>query len=108
MGCLFIGKMNGISCYQTMKGIEKCYDHQDVGSTFKKAINERPKEWLDGFIDYYTNQGFGKMQGLSGVEGTIHVLQERKNIELEIFNLLKMNKRKSIILNLILISVKKS
>lgn len=69
-------------------------DHQDVGSTFKKAINERPKEWSDGFIDYYTNQGFGKMQGLSGVEGTIQVLQERKNIELEIFNLLKMNKRK--------------
>ncbi|WP_194483551.1 hypothetical protein [Paenibacillus alvei] len=34
------------------------------------------------------------MQGLSGVEGTIQALQERKNIELEIFNLLKMNKRK--------------
>ncbi|EPY09314.1 hypothetical protein AZ66_11720 [Paenibacillus sp. E194] len=49
---------------------------------------------MDGFIDYYTNQGFGKMQGLSGVEGTIQALQERKNIELEIFNLLKMNKRK--------------
>ncbi|OAB38576.1 hypothetical protein PMSD_06050 [Paenibacillus macquariensis subsp. defensor] len=68
-------------------------DQKDIKSTFEKAINERPKEWSDGFIEYYTNQGFGKMQGYHGFDGTIQVLQERKNIELEIFNLLKIDKR---------------
>lgn len=69
-------------------------DQKDIGSTFEKAINERPKEWSDGFIEYYTNQGFGKMQGYCGVDGTVQVLQERKSIELEIFNVLKINKQK--------------
>ncbi|EJW15470.1 adenylyl-sulfate kinase [Paenibacillus alvei] len=69
-------------------------DQKDIRSTFEKAINERPKEWSDGFIEYYTNQGFGKMQGYCGVDGTVQVLQERKSIELEIFNLLKINKQK--------------
>jgi hypothetical protein len=68
-------------------------DQKDIKSTFEKAINERPKEWSDGFIEYYTNQGFGKMQGYHGFDGTVQVLQERKNIELEIFNLLKIDKR---------------
>ncbi|WP_211748661.1 hypothetical protein [Paenibacillus sp. Marseille-Q4541] len=69
-------------------------DQKDIKSTFEKAINERPKEWSNGFIEYYTNQGFGKMQGYHGFDGTVQVLQERKNIELEIFDLLKINKRK--------------
>ncbi len=69
-------------------------DQKDIKSTFEKAINERPKEWSDGFIEYYTNQGFGKMQGYYGFDGTVQVLQERKNIELEIFNLLKIDKRR--------------
>ncbi|WP_195575564.1 hypothetical protein [Paenibacillus sp. 1001270B_150601_E10] len=69
-------------------------DQQDIRSTFEKAVHERPKEWSDGFIDYYTNQGLGKANGYYGVDGTIHVLQERKNIELEIFDLLNISKRK--------------
>ncbi|SDE66431.1 AAA domain-containing protein [Fontibacillus panacisegetis] len=69
-------------------------DQKDIRSTFEKAVDERPKEWSDGFIDYYTNQGFGKMQGYHGFDGAVQVLQERKNIELEIFNLLEINKRK--------------
>ena len=48
---------------------------------------------MDGCIDYYTNQGFGKMRGYHGIDGTVQVLQERKSIELEIFGLLKIDKR---------------
>lgn len=68
-------------------------DQQDIKSTFEKEINERPKEWSDGFIKYYTNQGYGKMQGYHGFDGTVQVLQEMKNIEREIYNLLKIDKQ---------------
>lgn len=69
-------------------------DQKDIRSTFEKVVNERPKEWSDGFIEYYTNQAFGKMQGYHGFDGVVQVLQERKNVELEIFNLLEINKQK--------------
>lgn len=67
-------------------------NQSDVKASFEKAVGERPKEWSDGFIDYYTNQGFGKNEGLSGIEGTIEVLRQRKKLELHILSLLKMNK----------------
>jgi hypothetical protein len=38
----------------------------DLGHAFRKAVKERPKEWSDGFIDYYTKQGFGHNQGYWG------------------------------------------
>ena len=69
-------------------------DQKDIRSMFEKAVNERPKEWSDGFIQYYTKQGFGKMRGYHGFDGAVQVLRERKNIELEIFDLLEINKRK--------------
>ena len=67
-------------------------DQPDIRSVFEKAVRERPKTWSDGFIDYYTRQGLGKAKGYHGLDGTIQVLEERKNIELEIFDLLDMNK----------------
>ncbi|WP_017811926.1 P-loop NTPase family protein [Paenibacillus shenyangensis] len=69
-------------------------DQPDIRSVFEKAVRERPKTWSDGFIDYYTRQGLGKAKGYHGLDGTIQVLEERKNIELEIFDLLDMNKWK--------------
>ncbi|WP_440120086.1 hypothetical protein [Paenibacillus sp. QZ-Y1] len=69
------------------------YLHQlDLAHTFDKAIQERPKEWSDGFIHYYTNQGFGLAKGYHGVDGTVKVLQERKRMETEIYQLLNMDK----------------
>lgn len=69
-------------------------DQPDIRSVFEKAVRERPKTWSDRFIDYYTRQGLGRAKGYHGLDGTIQVLEERKNIELEIFDLLDMNKRK--------------
>ncbi|ANF97825.1 hypothetical protein [Paenibacillus bovis] len=69
-------------------------DQPDIRSVFEKAVRERPKTWSDGFIDYYTQQGLGKAKGYYGLGGTIQVLEERKNIELEIFDLLNISKAK--------------
>ncbi|WP_433751988.1 adenylyl-sulfate kinase [Paenibacillus amylolyticus] len=67
-------------------------DQKDISFTFDKAVRERPKEWSEGFINYYTNQGLGQAQGYQGVQGTVQVLQERKKLESEIYGLLQMDK----------------
>ncbi|HFJ9468629.1 hypothetical protein ACFLKZ_01050 [Bacillus paranthracis] len=71
------------------------YVEQDnLELSFRKALKERTPEWSTGFVDYYTNRGYGKEHNHSGVEGTIKVLEARRNLELEIFDMLKMNKEK--------------
>lgn len=69
------------------------YVEQDnLEFSFRKALKERTPEWSTGIIDYYTNQGYGKEHHHSGVEGAIKVLEARRNLELEIFDMLKMKK----------------
>jgi len=67
-------------------------DQSDSERSFKKAIQERPKDWFDFFIDYYTSQGYGLAHELSGLDGTLEVLRARKSLELEIMNQLAMKK----------------
>lgn len=69
-------------------------DQDDLEFSFRKAYKERPKEWSSGFIDYYTNQGYGKEHGYEGFEGTLKVLQARRAMEAEIVEALKINKVK--------------
>ncbi len=77
------------------------YVEQDnLEFSFRKALKERNPEWATGIVDYYTNQGYGKEHNHSGVEGAIKVLEARRNLELEIFDMLKMKKEKSIIQNM--------
>jgi hypothetical protein len=66
----------------------------DLGFSFRKAVGERPKEWSEGFIDYYTNQGYGARQGYHGLEGALQVLKARSELEAEIFNSLAIAKHK--------------
>ncbi|AYV69017.1 hypothetical protein C2I06_20365 [Niallia circulans] len=71
------------------------YIEQDnLEFSFKKALKERTSDWSTGIINYYTNQGHGKEHKLSGIEGAMKVLEARRNIELEIFEMLKMKKVK--------------
>ncbi|CAM3974655.1 hypothetical protein BAQ48_18595 [Bacillus luti] len=71
------------------------YVEQDnLEFSFRKALKERTPEWSTGIVDYYTNQGYGKEHNHSGVEGAINVLEARRNLELEIFDMLKMKKEK--------------
>ncbi|MCG7386820.1 hypothetical protein [Paenibacillus sp. ACRRY] len=67
-------------------------DQKDIAYTFDKAVKERPKEWSEGFIQFYTNQGWGASRGYHGVPGTVKVLQARKELETEIYQVLKMDK----------------
>lgn len=71
------------------------YIEQDnLEFAFRKALKERTPEWSTGIVDYYTNQGYGKEHNHSGIEGAIKVLEARRNLELEIFDMLKMKKEK--------------
>jgi hypothetical protein len=67
-------------------------DQKDIRRSFLKAVEERPIEWSEGFMDYYNNQGFGKKLGAKGVEGTLEVLRARKELEVQIFNELDLKK----------------
>lgn len=69
-------------------------DQKDVSHSFQKALKERPPAWGKSFINYYTNQGYGKEKGLKDVEGTIEVLKARQRLEREIYERLPIHKFK--------------
>jgi adenylate kinase family enzyme len=69
-------------------------EQNDLRKSFEKAVQERPKEWSTGFIDYYNNQGYGKEHGAEGQEGTLAVLEARSVLESKIFDALNIQKFK--------------
>ncbi|MFF2912086.1 hypothetical protein [Paenibacillus sp. NPDC057934] len=69
-------------------------EQDDLEHSFRKAVQERPIEWSEGFIEYYTNQGFGLKNGYKELEGTLQVLTARREWEEEIFNRLPIAKYK--------------
>ncbi|MGF7058239.1 hypothetical protein [Brassicibacter mesophilus] len=78
-----VAELNPILIYLNQDNIEE---------SFKRIIEERPIEWYEGFLDYYTNQGYGKEHNLYGLEGTLEILKERKSVEQEIIDLLEIKK----------------
>ena len=78
-----VKKLNPILIYVSQ-------DNLDL--SFRKAINERPPSWSEGFIHYYTGQGYGKKNHLSGAEGTLKVLEARRKAEEEILKELSIRK----------------
>ncbi|MEK3782456.1 hypothetical protein [Paenibacillus sp. FSL R5-0810] len=69
-------------------------EQNDLGYAFRKAIRERPEAWATGFVHYYTQQGYGKHHGLEGVEGTLQVLEARRQLEYSILDKLGLNKER--------------
>lgn len=65
-----------------------------IEESFNRAIRERPKEWIDGFTYYYTNQGYGLYNNLKGLDGVMEILKERSRLEREIYDSLKLIKYK--------------
>lgn len=63
-------------------------DQPEVEQSFRKALNERPTEWADGFVSYYTEQAYGVNRSLSGVDGTIAILQARQMLERQLLKTL--------------------
>lgn len=110
--CCFIQNPVTVSLIRDNKNIEKTYkyinelldtvrdlnpiliyiDQDNLNFTFEKIVNERTKEWLDSFIDYYTNQGYGLDNKLTGFKGVLEVYKFRYNLEKKIFQKLTMNK----------------
>ncbi|WP_339254347.1 hypothetical protein [Paenibacillus sp. FSL P2-0136] len=69
-------------------------EQDDLEHSFRKAVRERPLEWSEGFIEYYTKQGYGFKQGHEGLEGTLKVLEARLKLEEIIYNRINMHKIK--------------
>jgi hypothetical protein len=64
---------------------------EDIEKSFRKAVTERPEDWFNGFVHYYTSQGYGAQKELSGFEGAIEVLRERQKLEFQILDHLSMS-----------------
>lgn len=56
-------------------------DQSNLEYSFKRALDERSEAWSEGFVDYYTKQGYGKSRNLCGVDGTLKVLEAMKLVE---------------------------
>lgn len=63
---------------------------EDVPSVFRDVYAERPPEWRQGFVDYYTTRAYARANGLVGLEGTIQVLRERQRRELSLLEHLSL------------------
>jgi len=64
----------------------------DLEGSFRKAFYERPTDWAAGFVEYYTNQGYGERHQHTGINGTLEVLKERKKLEMKIYECLTIHK----------------
>ena len=66
-------------------------DRKDIKAAVDSVLDERGGQWLDAVIAYHTQQGYGKQNGLSGYEGYIECLAERKRRELDILRSLDID-----------------
>lgn len=69
-------------------------DQSDIEASFTKAFQERPSRWQEGFVNYYTTQGYGLKRNLKDVEGTLKVLDARNEVEQQIYEKLTLTKYK--------------
>ncbi len=63
----------------------------DVKEAINSVIDERGNNWLNAVIDYHISQGYGKEHNLSGYDGYIKCLEERKIRELNILQTLDID-----------------
>lgn len=59
-------------------------DNADIAGCIKAALPERGEDWLNAVIGYHCSGGYGRTNGLSGFEGYISALEERRRRELAI------------------------
>ncbi len=69
-------------------------EQEDIKASFNRVVCERPKEWFEGFKDYYTNQGYGLSNNLKELDGVIQVLEARSRLECDVYDSLKLIKYK--------------
>lgn len=66
-------------------------DEPDVKSAIDSVLEERGTDWLNAVIDYHVSQGYGKKNNLSGYDGYIKCLEERRIRELHILQELNID-----------------
>ncbi|MBS8266512.1 hypothetical protein DYI25_18995 [Mesobacillus boroniphilus] len=66
---------------KTLNPVLVYVNQDDIDKSFRKAVAERPDDWFNGFVHYYTSQGYGLKHGLVGLDGTIDVLKARQELE---------------------------
>lgn len=66
-------------------------DQQNVKNTIDSVLDKRGNDWLKAVIDYHVSQGYGKQNKLSGYDGYIKCLEERRNRELNILQSLDID-----------------
>lgn len=81
-------------CIEKLEPILIYVNQKSIEYSFEKVIEERPKDWFDGFKNYYTSQGYGLAHNLKDTKGVIEILKERAEFEKEIYDLLEMSKYK--------------
>lgn len=59
-------------------------DQPNVKNVIDSVLPERGEGWLNAVIDYHVSQGYGKQNSLSGYDGYIQCLEERRIRELNI------------------------
>jgi len=69
-------------------------EQEDIKASFNRVVCERPKEWFEGFKDYYTNQGYGLSNNLKELDGVIQVLEARSRLEHDAYDSLELVKYK--------------
>ncbi|MBN1311974.1 MAG: hypothetical protein JXB30_11205 [Anaerolineae bacterium] len=64
----------------------------DVRTTLERVSRERPREWKDFLITYFTRQGWGKATGAKGFDGVCAFYEMRQQIELALLQHLEIAK----------------
>jgi hypothetical protein len=65
---------------------------QDTRLTLERIARERPQDWREFLIAYFTQQGWGKATGANGFEGVIAFYDMRKRVELDLLRQLDITK----------------
>ena len=66
-------------------------DTPDAKSMVDRVLDERGDGWLNAVIEYHVAQGYGKAHELSGYDGYIKCLEERRRRELRILQSIDIN-----------------
>jgi hypothetical protein len=64
----------------------------DIRACVEEESHRRNSYWLSSMIDYHTAQGYGKRNGMTGLEGYIDCLEARQRIELKLLGELPAEK----------------
>ncbi len=64
----------------------------DVPTRVREVATSRTIDWLSGEIEWYTSQGYGKRNALSGFDGYVACLEENQRLALQLLDSLPVKK----------------